>query len=89
MRVATLVCPRMKSPSLAPKAAEATLNTRASMAARPTKNTAALPTHMTFPNILLTMCPAPILRWDEGGASPALIYIVTVAYSLTNAENIS
>src|SRR5215208_309713 len=59
---AKLDLPTLKTSPLAPKAAVATPNTSASMTARPTTNTVALPTHKTVDVALLSI--SCLLGWD-------------------------
>src|SRR5215217_3374472 len=61
MAFTVLVFPRSKrDPAPVPaKAVETTPTVRARMNAKPTKNTVALPTHITFEATLLIICPSP------------------------------
>src|SRR5215216_161227 len=62
--LAKLSLPTLKKSPLAPKAALAAPNTKASMTARPTMNTVALPTHITLEAAFLSISPA---SFSEGG----------------------
>src|SRR5215207_6158251 len=77
--------PRMKLPPLAPKAVEATPSTNASITARPTRNTVALPTHITLLAALLIMLRslsfAPAVYGDEHRANAPPRYVTGAAYS--------
>src|SRR5215208_2266933 len=63
MAVATLPRPNLQGSPLAPSALEATPNTRASITARPTKNTVALPTHITLLTVLRNISATSLVRW--------------------------
>src|SRR5215204_1667847 len=62
--LAKLDWPTLKTSPLAPRAAVATPNTKASMTARPTTNTVALPTHITF---LAAFLSISLASFSEGG----------------------
>jgi hypothetical protein len=55
MAFEVFICPSLKVVIWAPRAAVAAPNTKASTTARPTMNTVALPTHITFFAALLTI----------------------------------
>src|SRR5215217_3837179 len=57
--LAKFALPTLKKSPLAPKAAVATPSTKAPITERPTKNTVALPTHITFEVTVLIICPSP------------------------------
>ena len=61
---AELDLPSLKKSPLAPNAVVATPNKRATIMARPTTNTVALPTHITLLTMLPTMC---LLLWRRSG----------------------
>jgi hypothetical protein len=61
--------PNLKRSPLAPRAVEAAPKTSASITARPTRNTVALPTHMTLLAALLSILLTPFRTyrgWDQG-----------------------
>src|SRR5829696_8615875 len=73
MAFTLLVCPSWKrAPTPVPaRAVVASPTVRASITARPTTNTVALPTHITLEKILLVICPTPFSR--KGWRSPGLV----------------